>query len=43
MINRPMPETPEIVTPLFKQFSVDRSALTSSAIIGQGQVFPCVL
>jgi hypothetical protein len=37
-IRRNLQETPEIMTPLFKQYELDRANLTARTIIGQGQV-----
>ena len=38
MIKRPMAETPEIVTPLFQKYEIERVKLDSKTVIGQGQV-----
>ena len=37
MINRPLPDTPEIVTPAFAKRLLPREGLAHKAIIGQGQ------
>ena len=38
-IKRPMPDTPEAVTPVFRPHQLSRAALTARAILGYGQAW----